>query len=97
MSNVDITGLDKAAVLAALYNASLPQGMGILHYRPEPMSTEQARTLLGQTTYFDYLVGRVMKVDLESDTEFDSWGYDRDLGADAAARVIADLRDAVTA
>lgn len=26
---MDITGLDKAEVLAALYNASRPQGMGL--------------------------------------------------------------------
>ncbi len=43
---ISINGLDKAAVLAALYNASRPQGMGFMHYDPKPMEVEEARTLL---------------------------------------------------
>ena len=44
--DVDITGLDKAAVLAVLYNAAKPQGMGFLQYDPEPMTIGQAGILL---------------------------------------------------
>lgn len=88
-----IQGLDKAAVLAALYNASKPQGMGFMHYEPQPMTVEEARQLLksGQT-YFDYVKGRVMKIDLKKDDEVDTWGYNRDNGADAAEKVIETLR-----
>ena len=32
MSVIDLIGLDKAAVLAALYNASRPLGMGFVQY-----------------------------------------------------------------
>ena len=54
---IDISKKDKAEVLAALYNASHPQGLGILHYDPTPMSAHEAREFLAQTTYFDYLKG----------------------------------------
>jgi len=91
MSKISIAGLDKAEVLAALYNAARPQGLGFLHYDPAPMTREEAEALLRQTAYFDYVRGRVLKVDLSGD-EFDSSLYDRDNGQDAAERVIAALR-----
>lgn len=90
MGKINLKGMNKAAVLAALYNASKPQGMGFLHYDPTPMTVDQAATLLAQTTSFDYLKGRVMKVSLSGD-EFDPWGYDRDNGQGAAERAIAQL------
>lgn len=98
---MDISGLDKAAVLAALYNASKAQGMGILHYEAEPMSVEQARQLIEASSpstpqddvkvlyagrlslYFDYLKGRVMKVDLSGD-DLNTTLYNRDNGEGAA-------------
>lgn len=40
---INIADLDKAEVLAALYNASKPQGMGFMHYDPAPMGVEEAR------------------------------------------------------
>jgi hypothetical protein len=104
---VDIKGLDKADVLAALYNASSPLGMGRLQFRDGDMTREQAQELLGgkdsgdypggdhnKDHYFDYLYGRVMKVNLKGDS-FDEWGYDRDLGAGAAQRVIDRLRESL--
>mgnify|MGYP001590687272 FL=1 len=91
MSKIALSGLNKADVLAALYNASKPQGMGFMHYDSKPMTREEAEGLLKQTTYFDYLKGRVMKVNLAGD-ELDTWGYDRDNGQGAAERAIAELR-----
>ena len=83
---------NKPAALAALYNASQPLGMGILHFDPRPMTIEEAAKLLEQSTYFDYLKGRVMKVDLSGD-EFDPWLYDRDNGEGAAARALASISE----
>lgn len=54
MAIVNLSGFNKAAVLAALYNASKPQGRGFLHYDPTPMRVEQAQALLAESTYFDY-------------------------------------------
>lgn len=90
--DISTAGLKKAAVLAALYNASKPQGMGFMHYDPAPMTEEEAAELLQRGTYFDYLKGRVMKVDLRDDDGFRAGGYDRDNGKGAAQRAIDELR-----
>ena len=87
---IDISKLDKADVLAALYNNAKSQGMGFLHYNPKDMDKTQAAALLEQGTYFDYVAGRVMKIDLSKD-QFDPWLYDRDNGEGSAARVINTL------
>jgi len=89
---ISIKGLNKADVLAVLYNASRPQGMGFLAFDPKPMAREQAQKILdsGQTD-FDYLQGRVMKVDLSKD-EFEPWGFDRDNGQGSAEKAIIVLR-----
>jgi hypothetical protein len=91
---ISIAGLDKAEVLAALYNASRPLGMGHFHYKPEPMTADEARELLKQQTYFDHLKGRVMKIALDSD-QLNPRLYDRDNGEGAVAAVIAELRKTV--
>lgn len=78
----------KPEALAALYNASKPQGMGILHHDQAPMTLKEATILLEDQTYFDYLKGRIMKVNFKEDT-FDPSLYDRDNGQGAAARAVA--------
>ncbi len=91
---VNISGLSKESVLAALYNASRPQGMGFMHYDPTPMTEKVAEGVIkrmGGVLDFDYLAGRVMKVNIHKD-EFDPWCYARDNGQGAAARVISELR-----
>ncbi len=94
---IDISKLDKAAVLAALYNASRPQGLGFLHATPQDMTTAEAATHLETQDYFDYLNGRVMKIDL-SPTSFEKglapFLYDRDLGQGATQRALQPLIDA---
>jgi hypothetical protein len=95
---ISINGLDKAEVLAALYNNSRPLGLGILRYDPRPMTIQEARELITDSSqqdngsfslplYFDYIKGRVMKVNL-SGNELDTWGYDRDNGEGAAQSAI---------
>ena len=89
---ISLKGLDKAEVLCALHRRSHPQGMG--HFHPqadEELTIEGARILLKRQTYFDYLAGRVMKIDL-SGAELDPRLYDRDLGQGAAERTIDALR-----
>lgn len=91
--DIDISKLDKAEVLAALYNNSQPLGMGILHYDPKPMGKEEAGRLLeqsGERPYFDYLKGRVMKVDLSGNI-LRTRLYDRDNGSGAAFSAISHL------
>lgn len=88
---ISIEGLDKAEVLMALFNGARPQGMGFLHYDPKPMEKAVAQDILVRGTYFDYVQGRVMKVDLSGDS-FSPWGYDRDNGKGAAETIIDTLR-----
>lgn len=88
---LDIKGLDKAEVLKALYDSSHVQGMGFLQAVPEgTVTVDLCRKLLKQSTYFDYLYGRVLKVCLSGDA-FDERLYERDNGPDSAAKALAPL------
>src|SRR3990167_9199466 len=89
--SIDIKGLDKAELL----NASKPQGLGFLAQgRNSEMTVADAREVLriaGDRPYFDYLRGRVMKVDLSGDS-LEPRMYDRDNGEVAALRVVETIR-----
>jgi len=113
---ISIKGLNKADVLAALYNHSVPLGMGIFQFKREEMTREAAQTIIdenlalddgkpfgmpqfvhgggGKGLWFDYLYGRVMKVDLSGD-EFEERLYDRDLGPGAAQEAIDSITSRV--
>lgn len=89
---IDIKGLDKAEVLKALYDNSHVQGLGFLQAVPDgTVTVEHCRELLKESTYFDYLYGKVLKVDLSKD-EFEEWLYDRDCGPGAAQRAIDSIK-----
>ena len=96
MSVVNIKGIDKSELLSALYNRSHQQGSGLYHGRGRvQMTPEEASEILeskisGDMT-FDYLFGRVMKVDLSCD-EMETGLYNRDIGYGAAERVVGMLR-----
>lgn len=85
---ISIKGKSKAEVLAKLYNASRPLGLGFIHFESKDMTTDEAQAIIdsGQLN-FDYLKGRVMKVYLGGD-ELDPRLYDRDNGYGAAAKAI---------
>ena len=87
---INIKGLDKAELLVELYNHSHQQGMGMLQ-PARSLSVEDARKLLEQTQSFDYLYGKVMKVDLSGD-EFEEWLYDRDNGQGMAQSVVDGMK-----
>ena len=90
---MNIQGKDKAVILAALYNRARPQGMGLLHYDPQSMTVDEARAILqAGNTYFDYLKGRVMKVDLATD-DLQTALYNRDNGVDAAELALANIEE----
>lgn len=87
---MDITGLDKAKILVALYNRSKQQGLGLL--RPKRvLSIEEARELLKEHTYFDYLYGTVMKIKLDGN-ELNTRLYNRDNGEGAAEAAIESIK-----
>lgn len=94
MAVISIEGLNKAVLLSELYNASKPLGLGVLHFTPENMTVEQAQKLIDNQPpglRFDYIQGRVMKIDVTGDITETS-GYNRDNGYNAAELIIEKLR-----
>lgn len=77
----------QATLLAALYNHSKPQGMGFMRADiSHVMSFEEASiTLMLGSSRFDYLRGRIMKVDVGSIAPRTDL-YDRDNGGGAYMR-----------
>ena len=107
---INIKGIDKATLLAALVNAAPALGMGRLQDDGKPLTRDEAeelwikplraqvsRLMLGDhpRMRFDYVKGRPIKCDIGGD-EFDPWLYDRDQGEGAAARVVARLQASET-
>lgn len=94
---LSIYGIDKARLLASLYNHARVQGYGNLqHDNQEQMHIGSALKIWNGmsergATYFDYLQGRVMKVELGGDM-FDPMLYDRDNGDGQARIAIARAR-----
>lgn len=101
---VDISGIPKAKLLAALYNAARPIGFGVLeaHIASREglsvMSEQHAQSLIDAyyldsctRLYFDYVYGRPLKVDI-SDATMETGLYDRDQGEGQAWRVVLQLR-----
>jgi hypothetical protein len=118
MKPLSIKGLDKGALLKALYDRAKPLGLGQLHYDPAPMRLDKARAIIEERLetraalvqaravvaerlgsaddpgleprclYFDYVGGRVLKVDLSGD-ELDPVLYDRDNGEGAADEAVS--------
>ena len=91
MSMIDIKGLDKVEVLLGLYNGSHVQGLGFLQAVDNYTIKDAREDYEHSDGYFDYLHGRVLKVDLSGDS-FDGWLYDRDNGEGAAQKVIDEIK-----
>lgn len=89
---IDCTGLDKAEVLAGLYNRSSPLGMGIYQARSGIMTKKEAEKLLEERDDFDYLYGRPVKTDFSNYPILRENMYDRDQGEGAMQRVIDSLK-----
>ncbi len=89
---MDISQLPKAKVLAALYNGSKVQGMGWFQAKPGEMTEADAQKEIDANPhgYFDYLHGKVMKIDLSGD-ELNTRLYNIDNGEGAAESIIASL------
>lgn len=97
--SVDISGLDKAELLAALVNATKTSP-----FHGPPMTHEQAAALIqdrlgagdGPPFDFDYVDGRPIKCDIGGQyiSAFHVALYDRDAGEGTAAQVVGELRAA---
>jgi hypothetical protein len=80
--------MSNAEVLMRLYNRSSQRGMGLLNSRGAyDMTLPQAKILIEECEanglfYFDYLYGRVMKIDV-SERPLNGTLYERDNGPDS--------------
>lgn len=89
MPKVRLNNVTREAALAALFNRAKPQGLGMLHYDKAHVMTEnEARVVLMNGDYVDYLEGRVIKVDFKNPEEIDTTLYDRDNGKDAGEAAV---------
>lgn len=92
---ISIEGLNKAEVLAALYNAIPPPAEGVksADHDVRPMTVERAQKILDSDIRqdFNYLHGRAIKVKL-SGNEIITNQYNRHNGKGLAERVIQSLR-----
>ncbi len=95
---ITFKGVTQAQVLAALWNGSRKQGMGLLADSPNHMTDEAAQTILNNMKpnrdggyCFDYLGGRVLKVTIFSSFVEGEFLYDRDLGQDHCLYILEEL------
>lgn len=90
---IDITGLNKAEVILALWKGSHAQGYSLLGLNVANPTIKDAERWIEENPlmYFDYLNGRVIKCDI-SGNSFDPRLYDRDCGVNAAAEAINKIR-----
>jgi hypothetical protein len=87
------TGLSKESVLAALYNGAKGVGNGVFRVEDGGMTEEQARQLLKLNQSFDYVKGRLLKLDFTSFPTLDVRLYNRDQGTEKAQHILASLKE----
>lgn len=89
---IDVSDLAPRDLLQGLYLASRPQGMGFLHAKDGPLPDDELEQLTAELPqYFNYLHGRVMKVEINGEV-LDPRLYDRDNGLGAAQSVVDAVR-----
>lgn len=64
---IDISNVDFHKFVKEVYELSQPQGMGHMHFKPGPLSDEQAAQIVGQLEKYgsismDYVNGRACKM-----------------------------------
>ena len=78
---IDVTEIDKIKLVKRVYDLSRPQGLGMLHFVPGPLSDDEAKAFIEDdgTVSMDYVSGRACKFNVfeENGKLFisDSW-YD---------------------
>lgn len=94
---IDVSDIPPTMLLTELYANAQVQGLGILHSEAGPLSPEEAETFLANMPqYFDYLKGRVMKVEINGKSLRTAL-YDRDNGQGAALSCVEACRERLAA
>ncbi len=92
---ISLNGLDRAAVLAALFNAATARAKGIWGVGYDPshsMQPDEARRYLLLTNFMGNWLGRSIYILIPDEDVLDPHEYDDVNGQGAAARAIASLR-----
>ena len=91
---VNVSGLDSAELLLALWEGSFNASYFQSKTPPNPPTIGTAILVLSEAydKYIDYFNGRVIKIKFSSDI-IGPWGYDRDIGEGAFARVVKEMRE----
>lgn len=92
MAKVSFENLEKAKVLAALYNGAKPSSTDIASYDPNPMSVSEAKQLTFNRNNFDYIKGRILLIIFVGNT-FNSKLYNKHNGVDSAEKIIESLKE----
>lgn len=94
--SIDITGLDKAEVFAALHAAAVPGAHPNVNPNMAPIDADEAAAMLEEQQSFAYVNGRCMKITFDGNTlhELDYDHANRAFGTCLASRVVQRLRDA---
>jgi len=78
---IDVTNADKIKMVKKVYDLSRPQGLGVIHFTTEPLTDEEAKSLINSdgTIDMDYIKGRACKFNTWKEKErffiSDTW-YD---------------------
>lgn len=106
MKMLNIKGIDEAALLAALFNAALPDMQDEMYSKHESMTKEEAAELLGELrerqadelVYIKKLYGRAIYTHFwKGIKRIDGIRYDSENGQGKAAEVVAALRREIAA
>ena len=68
---IDVTGVDLVEFAKKVYELSVPQGLGFLHFKPEPLTDEEAKGCIRRegniVLDMDYVNGRACKMVVRSE------------------------------
>lgn len=94
--SLDISGLDKAELLAALVNAARPGWLLMTHERAAAIIQDRLSAGHGPPFDFDYVAGRAIKCDIGGPriSKLHAARYDSNAGSGTIARVVSELRAA---
>lgn len=86
-------GLTRAEVLMVLFNNAKPLIETGCKFDSKVMTLREAQSLVKSNSYFYMQYGRVLKIDLSGEKQFDETEYDRNQGAGAARAYLREYRE----
>lgn len=65
---IDVTGVNTVELVKKAYELSRPQGMGMMHFDPTPLTDKEAKSLIAKdgSISLDYVRGRACKFNVSN-------------------------------